>query len=166
MKGQTGAVEFSMTPEERAKAQALESDGDLAGALKVYREAYLKSDKDEDAILGIAQSAMMLDDLGIAMEFFVKLLIVNHENPWGYLGRGMIMMENARSTQALSDIRKALKLDNPPTEMRIDAAAALNDYGFSEEAIEALMPLRDTHYNDPDFRAEWVFGLLVIGKSL
>ena len=73
------------------------------------------------------------------------------------------MMENARSTQALSDIRKALKLDNPPTEMRIDAAAALNDYGFSEEAIEALMPLRDTHYNDPDFRAEWVFGLLVIG---
>ena len=151
-----------MTPEERAKAQALESDGDLAGALKVYREAYLKSDKDEDAILGIAQCAMMLDDLGIAMEFFVKLLIVNHENPWGYLGRGMIMMENARSTRALSDIRKALKLDNPPTEMRIDAAAALNDYGFSEEAIEALMPLRDTHYNDPDFRAEWVFGLLII----
>lgn len=152
-----------MTPNELTQAQALSSDGDLAGALRIYQQAYLKSDTDEDAILGIAQSALMLDNLGIAMEFFVRLLIVNHENPWGYLGRGIIMMEKSKDGRGLEDIRTALKLDNPPTEMRIDAAAALNDYGFSEEAIEALMPLRDTYYENPDFRAEWVFGLLVIG---
>ena len=151
-----------MTPSDLAQAQTLSSDGDLVEALKIYQEAYQKSDSDEDAILGIAQCAMMLDDLGIAMEFFVRLLIVNHKNPWGYLGRGIIMMENNKDERALSDIRKALKLDNPPTEMRIDAAAALNDYGFSEEAIEALMPLRDTYYQNPDFRAEWLFGLLII----
>ena len=137
-------------------------NGDIVEALQSYRSAYAENNSDEDAILGIAQCALMIDNIDIAFEFFVRLLIINHEHPWGYLGRGIIMMQTEQRERALADIQKALKLDNPPTEMRIDAAASLNDFGYSELAIEALMPLRDKYFDNEDFRAEWLFGLLVI----
>ncbi len=58
-------------------------NGEIVEALQLYRSAYAGNSSDEDAILGIAQCALMIDNIDIAFEFFVRLRVVDHEHPWG-----------------------------------------------------------------------------------
>ena len=151
-----------MTPEDRKRTDELVKTGEIAEALRSYQKAYLQNPTDEDALLGIAQCAWMLDNTDVALEFFVKLLVVNHHHPWGYLGRGMVLLQANASEQGLRDIHRALEIDSPPTEMRIDAAAALNANGLPDEALQALLPIRKQFIDDPDFRMEWLTALIAI----
>lgn len=141
-------------------AKALEISGDFVGALRLYRELYAANSADEAVILGIAQCALTLGNPELAFEFYVKLLIINHNNPWGYLGRSNILFRYEQIDRALSDLARAIELDTPPSELRIDAAAILNDNGYCELAIQALCPLRNTHFEESDFQCEWVFALM------
>lgn len=151
-----------MTPVDKNRTDEFVLNGELAEALRVYRQFYNQNPADEDAILGIAQCAWMLDNTDVALEFFVKLLMVNHQHPWGYLGKGILLLQANAIEQGLHSIQKALDLDNPPSEMRIDAAAALNAHGFPEEAVDALIPVRSKYFDNPDFRLEWISALLTI----
>ena len=101
-------------------ARTLEESGDYVGALVQYRSLYAEDSGNEDVILGIAQCALALDNPELAFEFFVKLLIQNHNNPWGYVGRANVLFRYAQTDRALSDLARAIELDNPATELRID----------------------------------------------
>ena len=143
---------------------ALENEGDLTGALKAYRDLYLRSPKDEAAVYGIAQCALALGNLETAFEFFVQLLILNHDCPEAYIGRANVLFLYEQRERAMSDLARAIELDNPPSMLRIDCAAVLNDNGLSEFAMQALMPVRDMAWEEDDFKCEWVFCLLAAHK--
>ena len=145
-------------------ARTLEESGDYVGALVQYRSLYAEDSGNEDVILGIAQCALALDNPELAFEFFVKLLIQNHNNPWGYVGRANVLFRYAQTDRALSDLARAIELDNPATELRIDCAAVLNDNGFSDLAYETLQPIRKTHFEETDFQCEWIFAILVTDR--
>ena len=143
---------------------ALEKEGDLTGALKAYRDLYLQSPKDEAAVYGIAQCALALGNLETAFEFFVKLLILNHDCPEAYVGRANVLFQYEQRERAMSDLAKAIELDNPPSMVRIDCAAVLNDNGLSEFAMQALAPIREMAWDEDDFKCEWVYCLLAARK--
>lgn len=153
-----------MTTQRIELAQKLEQQGDIVGALELWRELYAEDNTCEDAILGIAQAALLLDKCDLAFEFFVKLLIQNHDNPWGYLGRANILFRYEQHDRALSDLARVLEIDSPASEIRIDCAAVLNENGYSSLAVAALKPIRTQFINDPDFKAEWLFALLVSNR--
>ena len=152
-----------MTPLELA--QHLENTGNFVESLKIYREIYVQNPGDEDALLGIANCALAMDVLPTALEFYVKLLICNHDNPWGYLGRAMVLFRYDQDERALSDVASAIALDNPASALRIDVAAALNESGYVRQAFEALRPLRGTHMEDGVFRAGWGFSAVALGRE-
>lgn len=143
-------------------AQALELSGEIVSALDLYRKAFLASPKDESAVLGIANCALALEDLPVALEFYVRLLILNHGNPWGYYGRASVLFRYGASAKACDDIALAMAYDDPATALRIDMAALLNANGFFERALCALEPLRGDLRLDPDFRIEFAFAKLVL----
>ena len=147
------------------RAHALEDNADFVGALRLYRDAYTQDSGDTDAVLGIAQNAMALDNPELALEFFVKLLILDHRNPWGFLGRAQVMARYNQIERAISDVRHALELEAEPGELRIDCAAVLNDCGEFEAALDALVPVREVFGEDADFCAEWIFGSIAAGKG-
>ena len=147
------------------RAHALEDNADFVGALRLYRDAYTQNSSDSDAVLGIAQNAMALDNPELALEFFVKLLILDHRNPWGFLGRAQVMARYNQVERAISDVRHALELEAEPGDLRIDCAAVLNDCGAFEAAIETLAPVREQFGADADFCAEWIFGSIAAGKA-
>ncbi len=138
-------------------AKNLENNGDFIAALKLYHEIYSQDNACEEAVLGIAQCALSLDNPEFAFEFFVKLLILNHSNPWGYIGRANVFFRYNQVDRALTDLSRAIKLDDPATELRIDCAALLNDYGYCSIAIQALAPIRSACLHDSDFQCEWLF---------
>ena len=154
-----------MQNSEIESAHALENNADFVGALRLYHEAYKRDSSDSDAVLGIAQNAMTLDNPELALEFFVKLLILDHKNPWGFLGRAQVMIRYNQLSRAVSDIRRAIELDEPASEIRVDCAAALNDCGDCAAALEALSPIREQFCDDPDFCAEWIFAAVATGKG-
>lgn len=143
---------------------SLEQNGDFIAALTAYRDLYLKDPKDEGAIYGIAQCALALGNLETAFEFFVKLLIMNHDCAEAYVGRANILFQYDQRERAMSDLAKAIELDNPASMLRIDCAAILNDNGLTEFAMQALMPVRDEAFEDFDFKSEWIFCLLANQK--
>jgi tetratricopeptide (TPR) repeat protein len=153
-----------MLTERIEQAQILEQKGDIVGALELWRAIYTEDNACEDAILGIAQAALLLDESDLAFEFFVKLLILNHDNPWGYLGRANIMFRYNQPDRALSDLARVLELDTPASEIRIDCAALLNENGYSSLAIAALKPIRAAFYEDTDFKSEWLFAHLAANR--
>ena len=142
----------------------LEHKGDFSAALTAYRDLYLKDPKDEGAIYGIAQCALALGNLEIAFDFFVKLLILNHDCPEAYVGRANIFFQYDQRGRAMSDLAKAIELDNPASMLRIDCAAILNDNGFMDFAYQTLLPIHDIALEDTDFKSEWVFCLLAAHK--
>lgn len=146
------------------KVQALEKQGDIVGALELWKDIYTQNNTCQEAILGIAQTALLLDECELAFEFFVKLLILNHDNPWGYLGRANIMFRYEQHDRALSDLARALELDSPASALRIDCAAILNENGYASLALAALKPIRASFFDDPDFKSEWLFALLVTNQ--
>lgn len=141
-------------------AKELERRGDIVGALQIYRRLYDQNPNHEAAIEGLAQCAMWLDKPEIAFEFYLKLLIVNHQNPRGYLGRAHVMFLYGQTEKALHDIAIAVELDEPATAMRIDCAALLNDYGYAEMARRVLKPILKTYRCDDDFVCEWGYACL------
>ncbi|GEM_PF-2261890 len=143
---------------------SLEQSGDFIAALTAYRDLYLKNPKDEGAIYGIAQCALALGNLETAFEFFVKLLIMNHDCAEAYVGRSNILFQYDQRERAMSDLAKAIELDNPASVLRIDCAAILNDNGLTEFAMQALQPVRDMAFDDFDFKSEWIFCLLANRK--
>ena len=143
---------------------ALEKAGDLTGALKAYRDLYLQSPKDEAAVYGIAQCALALGNLETAFEFFVKLLILNHDCPEAYIGRANVLFQYDQRERAMSDLARAIALENPASMLRIDCAAVLNDNGLSEFAMQALAPIREMAMGDDDFKCEWVYCLMAAHK--
>ena len=140
-----------------------EIGGDFVAALRSYRDAYARNPKDVEAVRGIAQCAMALGRPELAFEYYVKLLILDNADPWGYLGRAQVMFQYAQPDRAMSDLARVLELDRPATEIRIDCAALLNDYGYPEMARDALRPLYDLHRDDDDFVCEWLFAGIVLG---
>ncbi|MBO4350510.1 MAG: tetratricopeptide repeat protein [Proteobacteria bacterium] len=144
---------------------SLEQNGDFIAALTAYRDLYLKDPKDEGAIYGIAQCALALGNLETAFEFFVKLLIMNHDCAEAYVGRANVLFQYDQRERAMSDLAKAIELDNPASMLRIDCAAILNDNGLTEFAMQSLMPVRDMAFDDFDFKSEWIFCLLANGKT-
>ena len=160
---QFGTAGFIMLTETIQSARSFEEDGDFVAALRLYREAYTRDSADLDAILGVAQCAMTLDNPELALEFYVKLLILDHSNPWGFLGRAQVMLRYRQFARALSDIARAIELDEPASDFRIDCAAALNDCGEPQKALEAIAPLGDDYDDDPDFAAEFLFASIVTG---
>ena len=154
-----------MQNSEIESAHALENSADFVGALRLYYAAYKRDSSDSDAVLGIAQNAMTLDNPELALEFFVKLLILDHRNPWGFLGRAQVMIRYNQVNRAVSDIQRAIDLDQPASDLRVDCAAALNDCGECESALEALAPIREDYGEDSDFCAEWIFASIASGKG-
>lgn len=145
-------------------AKVLEQNGDYVAALEQYRQVYVQNTANEEAILGIAQCALALDNQELAFEFYVKLLIQNHENPWGYLGRANVLFRCGQADRALSDLAKAIRLDTPPSDLRIDIAAVLNANGYCDAALDVLHPIRKSLFDNTDFKCEWCFALLVQNK--
>lgn len=143
-------------------ARILEAQGDILNALCIYRDAYQKDPGQQEAVLGIAQTALALGNLELAFEFFVKLLILDHRNPAAYIGRANVLFQYGQTDRALSDLARAIQLDEPPSELRIDCAALLNDNGFAEIALKTLRPIRDQHLDMPDFQCEYAFALLAL----
>lgn len=142
-------------------AISLEQNGDFVGALKIYRDIYKNNPSCESAVAGIAQNALALDHAELAFEFFVKLLIINHKNPIGYLGRASVFFRYDQIDRALIDIERAVQYDTPPSILRIDCAALLNAYGFSRRALDILANVRDIFFDNDDYRCEWVFAALI-----
>lgn len=123
-------------------AKNYEASGDIVAALAVYRDLYAQNPADEDAIMGIAGCALSLDALETALEFSVRLLILNRANPWGYYGRAAVMFRCGMSEKALNDAAAAIERDVPPSPLRIDIAALLNAYRCHEIALSALEPIK------------------------
>ena len=146
-------------------ARILEAQGDILNALCIYRDAYQKDPGHQEAVLGIAQTALALGNLELAFEFFVKLLILDHRNPAAYIGRANVLFQYGQTDRALSDLARAIKLDEPPSELRIDCAAMLNDNGFTEIALKTLGPIRNQYLEMPDFQCEYAFALLALGMT-
>ena len=133
-------IDMAMSALETARN--LETSGDIVGALEKYRELYAQTPNDEDVVLGIANCALAIDALEIALEYYVRLLILNHHNPWGFYGRATVLLRYDMTEKALADIDSALALDAPPSSLRIDIAALLNAYAHHELALSALDPLK------------------------
>lgn len=138
----------------------MEQAGMLVDALKAYRDVYALDAHNQDAILGLGRVSFELGNVELAFEFFVKLLIENHSHPWGYWGRAAVFFEYGQSDRALHELSKALDLDAPPTDLRIDCAALLNSGGFHNEAIAALRPLLGSSLFDEDAEIEWCLAAL------
>ena len=138
----------------------LEEAGEFVQALRIYDKYYRENPNDQDAILGIAQIAYLCDNLERAFEFYVRLLIVDHHNPWGYLGRSRILFRLGQVEKAISDISKSIQYDDPPSSIRIDIAATLNEYHYIDEAYNALALIRDDYIQDEDYQAEWIYTLI------
>ena len=83
-------IDMAMSALETARN--LETSGDIVGALEKYRELYAQTPNDEDVVLGIANCALAIDALEIALEYYVRLLILNHHNPWGFYGRATVLL--------------------------------------------------------------------------
>lgn len=133
-------IDMAMSALETARN--LETSGDIVGALEKYRELYAQTPNDEAVVLGIANCALAIDALEIALEYYVRLLILNHHNPWGFYGRATVLLRYDMTEKALADIDSALALDAPPSSLRIDIAALLNAYAHHELALSALDPLK------------------------
>jgi len=144
------------------QAQTLERHGDIVGALKHYHKAYQTNPNDEATLLGVAQCALAMGRDTLAFDFFVKLLIQNHQNPWGYWGRGNLFFHFGQSKQGHDDLKRAIGLDNPPTTLRVDCAVVYNENACFEQAIQAIAPLDKTLW-DEDARIEWTFAKLALG---
>lgn len=142
------------------KGQVLEARGDFVGALRLYQAAYLEEPENETVLQGIAQCALALDELPTALDFFVRLLIQNHDNPWGYLGRASVLFRYGATDRALSDVASAILCDAPSSGLRIDIAALLNANGQSGFAADLLTPLYDAFVHDADYMAEYAFALI------
>ncbi|MBQ9244604.1 MAG: hypothetical protein IJ165_15500 [Proteobacteria bacterium] len=141
-------------------ARRLEAQGDILQALCIYRDAYQQDPSHQEAVQGIAQTALELGNLELAFEFFVKLLILDHQNPAAYIGRANVLFQYGQTDRALSDLAQAIRLDEPASDLRIDCAAVLNDNGLPEIAFKALRPVRNCLFEDADFQCEWAFALL------
>lgn len=141
-------------------ARTLEAQGDILQALCIYRDAYQQNPSHQEAVQGIAQTALELGNLELAFEFFVKLLILDHKNPVAYIGRANVLFQYGQADRALSDLAQAIRLDEPASDLRIDCAAVLNDNGLPEIAFKALRPVRNSLFHDTDFQCEWAFALL------
>lgn len=151
-------------------ARNLEISGDIVGALEKYRELYAQNPNDEDVVLGIANCALAIDALGTALEFYVRLLILNHRNPWGFYGRATVLLRHGMVERALSDIASALSLDSPPTALRIDIAALLNAYSQHELAVSALEPIKGVYLSGSsveahDFLIEYAVARLAMNQT-
>lgn len=142
------------------KGQVLEAQGDFVGALRLYQAAYLEEPENETVLQGIAQCALALDELPTALDFFVRLLIQNHDNPWGYLGRASVLFRYGATDRALSDVASAIVCDAPSSGLRIDIAALLNANDQSKFAADLLTPLYDSFCDDADYMAEYAFALI------
>ncbi len=123
-------------------AKNYEASGDIVAALGIYRDLYARNPADEDAIMGIAGCALSLDALETALEFSIRLLILNRGNPWGYYGRAAVMFRCGMGEKALADAMAAIECDVPPSPLRIDIAALLNAYGCHDIALCALDPIK------------------------
>lgn len=152
----------AMTPIEQALF--FESSGDIIEALKCYKACFSKDPNDEQATLGIASCALILGYLPTALEFYVRLLILNPQNPNGYLGRANILFQYAQDERALSDIQSAISYDFPPSKLRIDVAALLNDYGYPQRALDCIQPIKKQVFDDPDFQVEYACALIATKK--
>lgn len=150
-----------MTDIERAKAY--EERSDFVGALKAYRDAYLADSKSEAALLGIAMSALYMDNIPLSLEFFVKLLILNHDHAWGYWGRAKIFFQYGQEERALEDMKRAIAFDQPATELRIDCAVVYNAHNYPVEALAALEALPPDALSS-DGEIEVVYALLLLKR--
>lgn len=145
-------------------AAELEASGDLLEAIKAYRDVYAIDSHCQDAILGLAKVALYLGKIEYAFDFFVKLLIENHENAWGYWGRAAVYFEYNQADRALREIAHAIELDSPPTSLRIECAALLNDNGYFNEAKSALSALTDDEF-DEDAQIEWALSTIKLNLN-
>ncbi|MBR4986833.1 MAG: hypothetical protein IKY83_13960 [Proteobacteria bacterium] len=160
-----GTRRLNLMDKRIESAKALEAQGDIIRALCIYRDAYQQDPGHLEAIEGIAQTALALGNLELAFEFFVKMLILDHQNPAGYIGRANVLFQYGQTDRALSDLARAISLDEPPSELRIDCAAVLNDNGFTDIALKTLRPIRKQCLDITDFQCEWAFALLVQNKT-
>ena len=139
-----------------------EKNGELLEALKAYRDIYVAVPHDQDAILGLARSALALGEIEYAFDFFVKLLIENHQHPWGYWGRAAVYFTYDQQERAYHEVCRALELDSPATALRVDCAVLLNENGYYQKALEALLALPEADF-DEDARIEWCYAELMLG---
>ncbi len=140
-----------------------ENNGDIIEAMKGYRDVYQADPHNQDAILGLGRIAYSLGKIEYAFDFFVKLLIENHKHPWGYWGRAAVYYEYGQPERALMEIRRAIELDHPATQLRIDCAVLLNEHGHYQEALDSLKALSDEDF-DEDAEIEWCYAELKLGE--
>ncbi len=145
------------------KAKALEEDGNFVEALKVYRDVYGAEPHNQDAILGLGRVAYTVGEIEYAFEFFVKLLIENHEHPWGYWGRAAVFFEYNQPERALRELARAISFDNPASSLRIDCAVLLNNHKLYKEARRALSAYPREKY-DEDAAIEWCYASIKLGS--
>lgn len=146
-----------------AEAVLAEQEGELLDALKAYRDIYVASPHDQDAIVGLARTALALGEVEYAFDFFVKLLIENHQHPWGYWGRAAVYFTYHQRERAYREVCRALALDVPATSLHVDCAVLLNENGYYEEALQALSALDETDF-DEDAEIEWCYAEIVLGN--
>jgi len=146
------------------EAKTLEEEGNFVDALKVYRDVYGAEPHNQDAILGLGRVAYTIGEIEYAFEFFVKLLIENHEHPWGYWGRAAVFFEYNQPERALKELARAITFDNPATNLRIDCAVLLNNHRLFKEARQALSAYPRENY-DEDAAIEWCYASIKLGLT-
>ena len=144
------------------EAENYEAEGSFVEALKAYRDVYEADTHCQEAILGLGRVAYTIGEVECAFDFFVKLLIENHEHPWGYWGRAAVFFVYNQPERALREIARALEYDRPATSLRVDCAVLLNENGFFEEARCALSALPKESF-DEDADIEWCYASLRCG---
>lgn len=144
------------------EAKNYEDEGNFVEALKAYRDVYASDPHSQEAILGLGRVAYTIGEVECAFDFFVKLLIENHEHAWGYWGRAAVFFAYEQPERALREVARALEYDRPATSLRIDCAVLLNENGYFEEARCALAALSKEAY-DEDADIEWCYASLRCG---
>ena len=145
------------------EAISSEKNGEILEALKAYRDIYVAAPHDQNAILGLARTALALGEIEYAFDFFVKLLIENHQHPWGYWGRAAVYFTYDQQERAYHEVCRALELDSPASSLRVDCAVLLNENGYYHKAIEALSALSETDF-DEDAEIEWCYAEIMLGE--
>lgn len=99
-----------------SKAFYLQNNGDIPGALSVYREINEKKPQYTDAYLNAGILYMEMDSFELAFEQMNILIGVAPENPGGYYYRGMIHKAYGNYDAAQIDLQNAVNLSKNSAE--------------------------------------------------
>lgn len=146
------------------EAQSYEEAGKLSSALRMYYRVLKLEKSSFGAHLGIGRCALLLGEAHKAYEHFSFVLIGQNQNAEAYWGRGSALIALGEEKRGLKDILKAVSLDYPASELRIDCAAQLNSLGRCGEALAALDEVPENEQSF-DYILERSFAQLALGQS-